>query len=425
MSRQFDRRSSGSNSNNSGNRRRFSSRSGSNQSSFSSRPGSGYRSSRPKFGSRRRGPASQTINISKFINKATDIKPEEEYVPKRKYSDFNLDAKLQANIAKKGYLSPTPIQDQAIDHIMNGKDFLGIANTGTGKTGAFLIPMINKVIQDRNHQVLIIAPTRELALQIDKEFKSLAFDLGMRSVVCMGGTNLYRQHQDLKRRFNFVIGTPGRLKDLINRNHLNISHFNAIVLDEVDRMLDMGFVKDVSEILSNLPQDKQSLFFSATMDPKVTSLINRFSQNLITVSVKIKDTAETIDQDIVRYKNREDKIETLHKLLISEGFDKILIFGQTKYGVRNLSQELENRGFKATSIHGNKTQPQRQQALAKFSQNHCQILVATDVAARGLDICDVTHVINYDLPQTYDDYIHRIGRTGRANKKGKALTFVC
>jgi ATP-dependent RNA helicase RhlE len=412
MSRQFTRKfSSKSNS-----RRRFSN--GSN--SYSN---SGYRSSRPRFNNRRRKPA-KNINISQFINQAKQVAPQQEHVVNRVYSDFNLNSKLQENIAAKNYVTPTPIQDQGIDHIMAGKDFLGIANTGTGKTGAFLIPMINKVISDSSHQTLIITPTRELALQIDKEFRSLSLGLNMYSVICIGGTNLHRQHRDLKRKYNFVIGTPGRLKDLINRKQLNISNFKAIVLDEVDRMLDMGFVHDVSAILSNLPRERQSLFFSATTTPKVNQLINSFSQNLVTVSVKTNITASTIDQDIVKYKNNEDKLETLHQLLISDGFDKVLVFGRTKHGVKNLSRKLENRGFKVTSIHGNKSQPQRQRALTQFRQNYVKVLVATDVAARGLDIVDVTHVINYDIPQTYDDYIHRIGRTGRANKRGKALTFV-
>jgi ATP-dependent RNA helicase RhlE len=402
--------------------RNFNRRSFSNRSNSGSKPG--FRSSRPRWQNRGRKAASQNINISRFINKATQADSTPEYVVERKYTDFDLDSKLQQNIAAKDYLSPTPIQDQAIDHIVSGKDLLGIANTGTGKTGAFLIPIINQVISDRSHQILIVTPTRELALQIDKELKSLSIGLNIYSVICIGGTNLNKQHRDLKRRFNFVIGTPGRLKDLINRKQLNISNFKTVVLDEVDRMLDMGFVKDVSQIMNNLPQNRQSLFFSATITPGVTTLISKFSQNLITVSVKTHETAATIDQDIVRYKTNEDKIETLHQLLISDGFDKILIFGRTKHGVKNLSRKLENRGFKVSSIHGNKSQPQRQRALTEFRQNQVKVLVATDVAARGLDILDVTHVINYDLPQTYDDYVHRIGRTGRANKKGKALTFV-
>lgn len=362
-------------------------------------------------------------DISKFVNKAVET-TEEEYVVQNQFVNFQIDLNLKQNILKKGYQSPTPIQDKSINHILDSRDLLGIANTGTGKTGAFLIPLIDKVLKDESQKVLIIAPTRELALQIEREFYSLAKSFHINSVLCMGGTSMYKLRKDLDRRFNFVIGTPGRIKASINDKILDLSNFRSIVLDEVDRMLDMGFVKDVKEILSFLPKQRQSLFFSATIDSRVTELIKQNSSDLITVSVKKTDTAKTIDQDIVRFKNQEDKLDVLHKLLIQKEFEKVLVFGRTKHGVKKLAQKLNNRGFRADSIHGNKSQPQRQRALRQFNQNSIKVLVATDVASRGLDIDNVTHVINYDLPESYEDYIHRIGRTGRANKKGKALTFV-
>ena len=235
---------------------------------------------------------------------------------------------------------------------------------------------------------------------------------------------MFKQIQTLKRNPSFVAGTPGRLKDLINRRCLNLSKFTNIVLDEVDRMLDMGFIHDIKHLISLLPQKRQSLFFSATVSRETDILIKDFLNNPTKISVKSGDTPENVDQDIVRVEDKSKKIESLHNLLIKEEFKKVLIFGKTKRGVEHLSNSLHARGFKVGSIHGNKSQAQREKTLKLFKTNYLQTLVATDVAARGLDIMDITHVINYDLPATYDDYIHRIGRTGRANKAGKALTFI-
>lgn len=372
----------------------------------------------------RRRPPGQNIDVSRFINKVTELTTPPEYVSTHKFSDFNMHEKLKQNVAARGFVHPTPIQDQSIPQILEGKDLVGLANTGTGKTGAFLLPLLNKVYSNKSEKVLIMAPTRELAVQIRDEFKEFSKGMGIYATICIGGANIRPQMYELRRNPQFVIGTPGRLKDLAERRCLNLASFSNIVLDEVDRMLDMGFVQDIKAIIAQLRPERQSLFFSATTTPEINTLINTILKDPIMVSVKSRDTSANIDQDIVRIENKSRKIETLHDILNKEEVLKVLIFGQTKRGVEKLTNELIERGFKAVSIHGDKPQFQRQKALGLFKQDHATIMVATDVAARGLDIPDVTHVINYELPQTYEDYVHRIGRTGRANKKGTALTFV-
>ena len=372
----------------------------------------------------RRSSNDQDIEISRYIRKAVEKIAEEEYVPKNKFSDLNINLQLKKNILSRGYNIPTPIQDKVIPLVLEGKDVLGIANTGTGKTAAFLVPLIEKILKDKNEKVLIMAPTRELALQIVDELKLFSRSLNIYSAVCIGGSSINSQIHALRRNPDFVVGTPGRLKDLIGRRCLNLSKFSNVVLDEVDRMLDMGFINDMKYLISLLPAKRQSLFFSATVSKEADNLINGFLKNPVKISVKSRETADNVEQDIVKVKDKNKKIESLHDLLIKEEFKKTLIFGRTKRGVENLSNSLRERGFKVGSIHGNKSQAKREMVLKLFKTNQIQTLVATDVAARGLDIADITHVINYDLPATYDDYIHRIGRTGRANKTGKALTFV-
>jgi len=370
-----------------------------------------------------RGRKPNNIDPNKFINKATEIK-EEAYIPQTKIEDLNIDNQLKANILKKGYTNLTSIQDKTIPLIIDGKDIIGIANTGVGKTAAFLIPLINKVYKDNNQKVIIITPTRELAQQIDKELFSLTNRLNIKSVICIGGAGIGAQLFKLSKPYNFLIGTPGRLKDLINRRSVRMTDFNNLVLDEVDRMFDMGFGKDIRYILDLIPKERQSLFFSATISREVEGLINAYSKSPTNINVKTRDTAASIDQDVIRVSDRSQKMEKLHELLIDPEFKKVLIFGKTKMGVDRLYRELRERGFKAETIHGDNSQYQRQRSLDAFKSGHVNILVATDVASRGLDIPDVTHVINYELPDTYEEYIHRIGRTGRANKTGKALTFI-
>ena len=358
-------------------------------------------------------------------NTATTIdQPEVKYISQHTFEDFQISRQLKQNVISKGYKEPTPIQDQAIPAILSGKDFIGIANTGTGKTAAFLIPLIDKVSKSNTEKVLIVTPTRELAEQIDNEFRDFTRGLGLFSTLCIGGKNMHTQISQLRRNSTFVIGTPGRLRDLIKRHVLDLSHFNNVVLDETDRMVDIGFIDEIKYFVSLLPKKRQSLFFSATIAPKIREILQAFVSDPVTVSVKKQEVAENITQDLVRVPHGKTKIDHLHEILTKQEFLKVLIFGNTKWGVQKLTDELVKRGFNAGAIHGNKSQGQRQAVLSKFKTNRLKILIATDVAARGLDINNVSHVINYEIPDTKDDYTHRIGRTGRANKKGIALTFV-
>ena len=364
------------------------------------------------------------IDVSKFVNKTSLTLETELYVPEHSFADFKFQDILKKNIEKKGYVTPTPIQDKAIPHITLGKDIVGIANTGTGKTAAFLIPLINKIILDSREKVLIVVPTRELAHQIDTELREFARGSNLFSVLCIGGVGQGNQVRELRDRHHFVIGTPGRLRDLIEQQILDLGGFKTVVLDEADRMLDMGFIRDCKFMIAKMPKEKQTLFFSATLSPEIEKLIHEFLHEPVRVSVKTQDTARNVHQDVVRIPRDQTKIDILHNLLIQSEFSKVLVFGRTKHGVEKLARDLEKRGLKAESIHGNKNQRERQRALDLFKNDHAQVLTATDVAARGLDISGVTHVINFDLPATYDDYIHRIGRTGRGDKLGKALTFI-
>jgi len=394
------------------------------RSHFRGRPSGPHRFRRPQQGRSRALRPGARIDVSRFINRAVVTETQDKFVPEHQFADFPIVDILKRNITAKGYIDPTPIQDRAIPHILQGTDVVGIANTGTGKTAAFLVPLINKIANDRTKRVLIMVPTRELANQIESEFRGFAHHMPIGVVTCVGGTNINPQLAGLRRNPNFVIGTPGRLKDVMERRALNLSQFSTVVLDEADRMLDMGFIKDMRFILAQMPTPRHTLFFSATLSREIEALIGAFLVNPIRISVKTGDTAQGVEQDVVRVSVGQNKIDILHELLTQPGFEKVLIFGRTKHGVEKLSKILIQRGFKAESIHGNKTQNKRERALDAFKRNHIQVLVATDVAARGIDVADVSHVINYDLPTTYEDYVHRIGRTGRANKRGKALTFV-
>ena len=345
------------------------------------------------------------------------------YTPVHQFSDFDFDPIVVKNIMDKGYNNPTPIQDRAIPEILMGKDVIGLASTGTGKTAAFMLPLLTKVLRDFNQKVLIITPTRELAIQIVDE--GLYFSRGSR--VCfslvIGGASMGKQMGELRRKPQMVVGTPGRLKDMTERGLLRLEEYQTIVLDEVDRMLDMGFVRDIRALLDRMPRVKHSLFFSATMSREARAVANEFLVDPITVEVESQRASDNVTQDVVYVQGR-NKIDVLHDLLVMPGFDKVLVFGRTKHGMERLSEMLNERGFKSTAIHGNKSQSQRQRALQDFKSDRVQILLATDVASRGLDIDDVTHVINYELPESYEEYIHRIGRTGRAEKGGMALTFI-
>lgn len=381
------------------------------------------------FGGRRgggnRGPAKKFIHPSKFINKAVSKADEIVYESKHTFADFSFGAELYHNIVNKGYKTPSAIQDQAIPHIIAGQDVIGLANTGTGKSAAFLLPIIERQsgIMLRP-SVLIVAPTRELAQQIDEQFREFSRGLGLYSTLIVGGVNIDRQIRELKRRPHFIIGTPGRLKDLMQRRVLQLKNMTTLVLDEADRMLDMGFLPDIRRIVDEMPQERQTLFFSATITPEIAALTKDFLKDPVTVSVRTSETNEHIEQDVIEARDKAHKIELLTELLQGKAYDKVLVFGETKFGVQRLSDHLENKGIPSVAIHGNKNQSQRQRALKQFKDERVRVLVATDVAARGLDIPNVSHVINFDTPQTYEDYVHRIGRTGRGGASGHAHTFI-
>ena len=376
-------------------------------------------------GGRGRAFRGNRLDVSMFINKSVVVEEtERHFLPEHSFATFNIDARLKKNIVSKGYVAPTPIQDRAIPHILHGKDIVGIANTGTGKTAAFLIPLIDKVLKNQNERVLVVVPTRELAIQINQELKAFTPMMGIFSVCLVGGAPIGFQIRELKHKNQFVIGTPGRIKDLIERKVLDLSRTNTVVLDEADRMLDMGFINDMRFLMTKMPAIRHTLFFSATLSKEIEKLIHEFLREPVSISVKTQETSKSVDQDIVRMKAGQDKLNALEELLRQEEFKKVLIFGRTKHGVEKLSISLVRSGFKVESIHGNKSHGQRQRSLGYFKEGKIQALIATDVAARGLDIADVSHVINFDIPASYEDYVHRIGRTGRGNKKGKALTFI-
>ena len=382
-----------------------------------------YNSAKRNKRPQRSGRRGEYINPARFVAVA---KPTQavDYAPVHKFDDFAVDSLIHANLKAKGFETPSPIQDQTIPLGLQGRDVIGLANTGTGKTAAFVIPIVDALIKRQNAKALIVAPTRELAQQIEVEARSIGKGGNFSGAVLIGGSGMGPQLRDLRNRPRLVIGTPGRIKDHMERGSLKLADFNMVVLDEVDRMLDMGFLPDVSYILKALSPQRQSFFFSATMDERVKGLIRTFANEPETVSVKSGESSDHVNQDVVRFSGTHDKLDKLHDILIKENVAKVIVFDETQRQVERLSNELVARGFKADAIHGGKTQGQRQRALESFKKNNTTILVATDVAARGIDVIDITHVINYSQPQTYQDYVHRIGRAGRAGRVGHALTFV-
>jgi ATP-dependent RNA helicase RhlE len=360
----------------------------------------------------------------KFVNRAVE-RVEEAYVPTHTFNDFALSDKTKATLEFLGFTTPSAIQDQAITPALEGRDVIGLANTGTGKTAAFLLPIIEKLLKTPiRNSVLILSPTRELAQQIDAEFKRFAAGQKLFSAVCVGGANIGRQIRDLQRNPHVIIATPGRLKDLLERRIAVLGEVDTFVLDEADRMLDMGFVHDIRHVATLLPTNRQTMCFSATMTPEVKVIMDEFMNDPVIVSVRRGETSDHIDQDIVEAYDKEDKIEKLTALLHKDELEKTIVFCDTKFGAQRLADRLSKDGLPAVAIHGNKSQSQRERALKAFKTNAVNIMVATDVAARGLDIPNVSHVINFDQPKVYEDYVHRIGRTGRAGNTGKALTFV-
>ncbi|HSW89595.1 MAG TPA: DEAD/DEAH box helicase [Patescibacteria group bacterium] len=386
---------------------------------FAPRGGGGFRQ-----GGASRGPRPAYIHPSRYINHAQPVAPAEEVQIKHKFTDFAIDPQIVSQITSHGYSVPTPIQDQALEPALAGRDIIGIANTGTGKTAAFLIPIIQKILLDKNQGALIVVPTRELASQVQDEARAFIGRMPIGSVLCVGGLSIEPQIRTLSRNPHIVIGTPGRLKDLIERRAFRPEMFTTVVLDEVDRMLDIGFRKDVEYLISLMPRERHGMVFSATVTPDVDRVIQTLLRNPVRVSVKVTETNEHIDQDVIRVVPGQNKIDILHNLLVQPDFQRVLVFGRTKHGVNKLEEILSEKGLRVDAIHGNKSQAARQRALDSFKRGRTKVLIATDVAARGIDINDVTHVINFDEPMTYDDYVHRIGRTGRAGKVGKALTFI-
>ncbi len=385
----------------------------------------GYRPNR--YGgnrSRKFIPKSNNISLDKLVAKAVETKEVNIFVDDYEYSQFEILDVLKRNICKKGYCNPTKIQHQVIPKILEEKDILGIATTGSGKTAAFLIPLIHKTLINRNKRSLLIVPTRELAMQIQDELTSLTKDTGIKSVLIIGGNSIRTQINILRQNPNFLICTPGRLKDCVERRLINLSTINNVVLDEVDRMLDMGFINDINFIINKLNRERQSLFFSATMDRKTEDIANKLLKDPIKIEIETQGPGKNVDQNIVKIKNGENKVNILSILLKKDDFKKVLIFTSTKRKADQLCECLQREKVFSESLHGGKRQNQRTKIIGDFQKNKFDVLIATDVASRGLDINNISHVINYDMPQSYSDYIHRIGRTGRAGKKGFALTFI-
>lgn len=378
-------------------------------------------------GGRRGGGRQKTAFIDEklFINKAPALSETvESYAPEHTFADFKVHERLAHNLLAKGFIHPSPIQDKAIPVALTGTDIIGIASTGTGKTAAFLIPIINKLVDDRWHLALVLTPTRELAQQVEEEFKSFTHGMRFYSACAVGGLPINRQINQIRRGVQVVIGTPGRVKDLMARGVLRMADFRTVVLDEADRMLDMGFIDDMRQILGEMPKPRHGMFFSATFSNEIKALCGDFLHEPVTIALKTRDTSASVDQDIVRVPYGSDKFAILCELLHKPEVKKVLIFRETKRNADTLARDLRNKGFAVRALHGDMRSRERMRTIEAFSDGTASIVVATDVAARGIDIPDITHVINYDVPSTYDTYIHRIGRTGRGNKKGVALTFV-
>lgn len=374
----------------------------------------------------KRKKAQSTINPDKLIQEAeqSNHKP---YQATQTFDEMQLDQRLKDNLQAMNFVHPTEIQEKTYQKLLQKQNMIGIANTGTGKTGAFLIPIIHNLLDQRqkNFKTMVIVPTRELALQVQDEFKKLTKGMNLRSTCHIGGTSMSADLKRLKQNNDIFIGTPGRLLDLIQRKSIQIGSINTLILDEFDRMLDMGFVNDIRKIVKGMNNRNHTLLFSATIDPKQKNLIQEFIHNPTTIKVSNGNTtSKNVAQDIIRVPEGANKFDLLKDLLKKAEFEKVILFIETKRLADRISKRLNKAGIDSDQIHGNKSQNYRVKALNKFRKGTIKVLVATDVAARGVDIDSVSHVINYQLPLTYDTYIHRIGRTGRAGKTGSAYTFV-
>jgi len=346
------------------------------------------------------------------------------------FKDLKLMAPLLDAVAKQGYTAPTPIQEKAIPHILQGKDLIGIAQTGTGKTAAFVLPLLQLMSQSprqivpKSPRTLVLAPTRELAAQIDESFATYGSFMRFRHTVVFGGVGQGPQVRAISNGVDVLVATPGRLLDLMNQGHVNLNRLEFLVLDEVDRMLDMGFIVDVKKIISRLPPHRQSIFLSATMPPKIGELAKTLLHHPVRVEVAPQATTVNLVQQKVLFVDESNKIAILLELLKHEDLRCVLVFTRTKRRANKVAEMLTRRGIRAEAIHGNKSQGQRTRSLDNFKSGHARVLVATDIAARGIDIDDISHVINFDLPVNQaDNYVHRIGRTARAGAKGTAYSF--
>lgn len=345
------------------------------------------------------------------------------------FKELNISEPILKALINKKYEIPTPIQEKAIPIALSGRDLLGIAQTGTGKTAAFAIPIIQQLDQQyskgrkREIQALILTPTRELAIQIDECFNEYAIHSDLRHAVIFGGVNQRMQVEKLKAGIDILIATPGRLLDLINQKYISLNHIRHFVLDEADRMLDMGFIHDIKRLLPLLPKRKQTLFFSATMPDAASSLSKSILHKPVKVEVApVSSVVDTIEQNIY-YVEKPEKSKLLISILEKERRKTVLVFSRTKHGADRIARVLNKQGIVCEAIHGNKTQGSRQRALNNFKTGKTRVIIATDIAARGIDIVNLEMVINYDLPDIPETYVHRIGRTGRAGNKGTALSF--
>ncbi len=346
------------------------------------------------------------------------------------FDELNLIDPILKALKEEGYTNPTPIQAQAIPSLLQGKDLLGCAQTGTGKTAAFAIPIIQLLYNQREQErkrkltsTLILTPTRELAIQIGDSFEAYGRYTGLKHTVIFGGVSQHGQTNALKYGIDILIATPGRLLDLMQQGFVDLNHIKLFVLDEADRMLDMGFVHDVKKVLAKLPKQKQSLFFSATMPPEIVKLANTILHNPVKVEVTpVSSTAEKVEQQLY-YVDKTNKKALLVDLLKKKNMHSVLIFARTKHGADRIAKDLTKQGFKTAAIHGDKSQNARQNALNDFKNGVIRTLVATDIAARGIDIDNLSHVINYEIPNQPETYVHRIGRTGRAAASGIAISF--
>ena len=340
------------------------------------------------------------------------------------FKQFSLDPRIGAGIKAAGYTTPTPIQQQAIPVVLKGRDVLGVAQTGTGKTAAFVLPILQRLTSGplRRVRVLIVAPTRELAEQIHQDIVDLGRKTKIRSATVYGGVSKRNQIEALRRGAEIVVACPGRLLDLANDGLVDLSRVEVLVLDEADRMCDMGFLPDIRRILKLLPDQRQTLFFSATMPPDIRELADSILDNPVTVQIGVIAPAKTVSHALYPVPHKLKK-KLLLSTLEQEATGRVLIFTRTKYRARNLARDLGRHGYRVAELQGNMSQSRRQQAINGFRDGKYDILVATDIAARGIDVSDISHVINFDMPDTVDAYTHRIGRTGRIEKSGEAFTF--